>query len=392
MAFIKLSPEPQSALSALSTGLGQGLSGGLQALAQQRLGELQQRSQAAKSVSGLEALGFSPQQAQALTGLPESALMQVVKQQLALPQQQAYAQALSNLLGGAPEELPIAPAEQQSIAAAAPGLAAQKPASPTQVALDRLFGAEPAVSPEKAQAPALKPTLTEQQATKLAELGLKKQTQAEKLRGEAFKLTKDERKEIIDKARSARQNIHDLDRLEELEKEGKLDTPGYVEFLKRSGLDIPSLLNPGSEEYNKIAQTFLRDAKTYLGARISNFELEQFLKTIPSLSMSPEGRKRVISDLKYFNRVALEYNEALKEVIKENKGVPPLDLNEKIDEKIDKKLDRIAEKFRQDLAKPVPQPQNRLVTGLQAALGSVVGAPGKLLGGLGHAIGAVAGI
>ncbi|MEK6884942.1 MAG: hypothetical protein AABY22_35250, partial [Nanoarchaeota archaeon] len=41
------------------------------------------------------------------------------------------------------------------------------------------------------------------------------------------------------------------------------------------------------EEFQKIEANFLRNAKQYFGGRISNYEVEQFLKTIPSLSQSP---------------------------------------------------------------------------------------------------------
>lgn len=214
-------------------------------------------------------------------------------------------------------------------------------------------------------------------------LELEREKEERKERIEAFKLTKGERKEILEKAKSARQNLLDLERMEELQEEGKLDTPGYVEFLKRSGLDIPALMSPGSEEFQKIAVTFLRDARTYFGARVTNFELDQFLKGIPSLSQSPEGRKRVIANLKRFNRIALEHSNALKEVIAENKGTPPLDLLEKIDTKVGKKMDKLAELFKEDLKKPVPKGQSKLIAALQAAAGGIIGAPGKLLGKIG---------
>jgi hypothetical protein len=232
--------------------------------------------------------------------------------------------------------------------------------------------------------------ILEQQKESRKEFAAEKRLAAEEKRA-AFKETKVERKEIIEKAKVARQTLSDLERFEELQKEGKLDTPGYVEFLKRSGLDIPALMNPGSEEFNKIQANFLRDAKTYFGGRISNFEVDQFLKTLPNLSQSNQGRSRVIANLKRINRVALEHNTALKDVMSENKGVPPLDLLEKVDAKIEKKLDAIANQFKRDLAKPVPAGQNKLVTALQAGAGSVLGVPGKILGGVGKLIGGLIG-
>jgi hypothetical protein len=206
-----------------------------------------------------------------------------------------------------------------------------------------------------------------------------KQAQQEKFA--RFKETKAERKEIIDKFKEGREELHNLNRMEDLETEGKLDTPGYVEFLKRAGLDIPSLMNPDSQEFQKIAANFLRNAKTYFGARVSNYEVEQFLKTIPSLSQSPEGRKRVISHLKHFARAKMEYYNAFKEVMKENERIPPFDLTEQVEEKVEKKMDALSELFKKDLAKPVPEAQNKLTTALQATLGDIVGRLGGALKG-----------
>jgi hypothetical protein len=206
---------------------------------------------------------------------------------------------------------------------------------------------------------------------------------------EAFKATKEFRHDIIEKRKAARSDLQDLNRLEELSNSGKLDTPGYVEFLKRSGLDIPGLLNPESEEFQKIQANFLRNAKQYFGGRISNYEVEQFLKTIPSLSQSPEGRSRVIANLKKIARGAEEYYQASQEVLKEHRGVPPLDFEEKVEERIDKRLDAVAKKFKEDLKKPVPKGQNKFITALQTGLGSLVGSAGSVVKGAGK--GAIAG-
>lgn len=350
---ITILPKETGVGEQLGTALGTGLSSGLQNLAALKLQQMQKQ----QGVPGLQALGFAPQEASSLAILDPVLQREIIKQKLQTPQQQAFAQALSGILQ--PET--------------------------TRDQFGTLAQPSQSFQQQQLSTAGLKP----QQALQLAQLSMQQQQISKKAESEAFKQTKQERKEIIEKARSARQNIHDLERLSELEREGKLDTPGYVEFLKRSGLDVPALMNPGSEEFNKIAASFLRDAKTYLGARISNYELEQFLKTIPNLSQSPEGRKRVIANLKNFNRIALSYNEALKEVMAEHKGVPPLDLSEKIEDKVEKKIDKLSDKLKEDLAKPVPQAQNKLTTALQTATGTGIGRLPRAAGGaaLGYKLG-----
>jgi len=200
---------------------------------------------------------------------------------------------------------------------------------------------------------------------------------------EKFKFNKDLRESIIKDSQSARSQLTDLSRIDELNKSGKLDTPGYVEFLKRSGLDIPALMNPESEEFQKIVQNFTKDAKTYFGGRVSNFEVEQFLKTVPSLSQSPEGRNRVMSNLKRLSQAKLDYYNTYKEILRDNKGVPPYDLLEQLEDRMESKYEKLSEAFRKSLEKKVPAGQNRLITALQATVGSIAGIPGAVIGGIG---------
>ena len=147
--------------------------------------------------------------------------------------------------------------------------------------------------------------------------------------------------------------------MKELEDTGKLDKAGYIEGLKRAGLDIPALMSPESTEYQKLIKSFMRNTKTYFGGRVSNYEVEQFLQTIPNLSMSSAGRRRVLANMKYLANAKVTYSDALKEVMRENKGTPPLDLAEQIDDKIGTKLDALAKHFRRELAKPMPQEDDR---------------------------------
>lgn len=431
----------------LGSGLGQGLGEGLMFLAQRKLDNMAEQKKQQQGSKFWQSLGISPEIASGLASAPEnvqksfldrlegigvggqqqSPQQQMMEQQAApvLQQQRQMEQAssqqpsspqlnmqtgqpsLQDVLSGLSSGQPIAQhqllnqqqkqinpllqnvLQQQALKEAVP-MEKEEPrrlssltGEPTQV--QRV--PQQQVQAQQKGGLTLGATPTERRHREM--LDLKREAAEKKEISEKYKLSKETRKEIVQKAQAARQDLKDLNRLEDLEKEGKLDTPGYVEFLKRSGLDIPALMEPGSEEFQKVAATFMRNASTYLGGRVSNYELEQFLKTIPSLSQSPDGRKRVISNLKYITRSALEYNDAMKEVIAENKGIPPYDLDEQIDTKVEKRLDKLANQFKKDLERPVPKAQNKMVTALQASLGSAIGtmAPVVAKAGAGAAIG-----
>jgi len=181
-------------------------------------------------------------------------------------------------------------------------------------------------------------------------LNLRRQQLEQQEKQAAFKETKPERKEILASSKSAKENLARLNRMQELSNKGQLNNPLYIEGLKKFGLDIPALTTPDSQEFRKLETDFLRDAKNIFGARVTNFEMSQFLKSIPSLSQSKEGRERVIRNLKIFNEAALARSKAMKEIVKENKGVPPFDLMEKLDEKLSPRIDKLMEDFRKGTA------------------------------------------
>lgn len=419
--------------SALGGGFSSGLSSGLQMLAQQKMQQLHQRElqaqqhmQRAQAYQGYKGLGYSDELAGALAALPEPIQREFIKtfepegalpfqgfgeqsqqsfaptQQMQPPQENAlaalqamgqpqYKSAMDILTQGL--NIPQAQAEAPSMQAPAQRIEARPEVQAPLKEPSTGLGYRRRVSPAEERA---------KRQLEIAEqnLELNKAKQGYKERIEAHKLTKPEITKIREEGIAAKNDLHDLERMQELEDTGKLDTPGYVLGLERAGLDISSLLSPESQEFQKTAANFMRNAKQYFGARISNFEFEQFLKTIPNLSQSPEGRKRVIANLKRVARSKVDYNNALREVLRENNGVPPLDLLDRIDEKVEKKADAIAKKFKEDLARPVPAGQNKLITGLQAiagtatpyAAGTLGGAAlGSIIPGLGTAAGALTG-
>ena len=283
--------------------LGTGLSHGLQALANLKMQRLAQR----QAIGGLQSLGLTPQVATGISALEPRLQQEALKQQLAAPGQQAYLQGLQAIMGVSPQ----AQTSQQDI---------EQPLAP----------------------PA---GLTQQQATELAKLQMQKQKMASREKSEAFKATKDIRTKLNTESRTAKEDDMRLDRMYDLNKEGKLNTPFYVAALQKLGLDIPALLNPDSQEFQRLSIDFLRNAKSYFGSRVTQYEVQMFLKSIPSLLQSKEGRDRVIRNLKIINEGKAIRAKEMRKIIRENNGIPPLDLEDRVEERVSDKLDKLASKF-----------------------------------------------
>lgn len=204
----------------------------------------------------------------------------------------------------------------------------------------------------------------------------------EKISSELRKETKEDLKSMRTKYKDAEQDLKDLSRLQDLEDEG-LISPSYFQVLHDVGLDIPALMNPASEEYQKISQRFIRKAKEYYGGNVTNNEMEQFLKTIPSLLQSAEGRKRVTSQMKNLSRLEVETYKSARKVIRNNAGIPPHDLWDRVDDDIKSKRKSLSVQFKKDLARDVPDAENKASAMLKIAAGkSAKPLGGAALGGL----------
>lgn len=351
-----------------------GISSALEGLISHKTNELAQRTQRSNTASGLQQLLNIPaHEAHNLAALDPQLLEHVVKSKLSEPSRQAYAQGLQQILGGA------------NVPSSAQMMSGQN-AEMENVPSSQGSGAAP-----ESQIPQLM-ELNEKQAGELATLALKKQkmTQEEKkfqhqLKKDALAETKEIRKDLFSKKKAAQEAIESINRLEELEKEG-LPTAGWNEFVKNAGLDIPALSGAPAEEYNKVAANFIRNAKAIFGSRLTDKDIEYFLKTVPSLANSPEGRKRINANLKRIANLDVAAVEAYNDIVKKNDGIPPLDLDVQLDEALDKKREVVYKKFKEDLEKEVPAAQNKLITTAGSVAGSVLGkigkaAPGAIVGG-----------
>lgn len=197
--------------------------------------------------------------------------------------------------------------------------------------------------------------------------------------------------DIMEKSKGSRIQNMDLERMSELDEE--LTGPAWDAFLKGSGFDLDALRSPASNEFESIKMSFMKDMKKYFGGNVSTREMDAFLRTLPTLSQSPEGRKRIIANMKRLNNITIEYAKATKSVIKDNEGIPPRDLRFKVEKKMKKRVKTVADQFKKDLARPVPDftSVQKAQTAIAHGVGSLIGAAPKLVSGLTGMLGRLGG-
>lgn len=216
------------------------------------------------------------------------------------------------------------------------------------------------------------------------------------LEKEANKETKERRDSLFNKEKAADEILESVREFRKLEEEG-LPGAGYLSLLKDVGLDLPALKGAPAEEYEKIAAGFVKHAKEQFPGRVTDNDLKIFLKQIPSLANSVEGRHRINAILERSANLDKAEFEAYREIVKENKGKIPFDLDIRLHDKMKSKRNAVYKQFREDINKPIPRGgEGKLSTAAWTAAGKIApAATGALIGsfvpGVGTAAGAAAG-
>ena len=161
-------------------------------------------------------------------------------------------------------------------------------------------------------------------------------------------------KETSDLAKAANDSDIRLGRMEELNESGELNAPGFESALRIAeeglpfglSIDLTALRTADTEEFNKLSTDFLKDAKKFFGPKITDNEVKLFLKTVPSVVNTPEGRRRVIQNLRLFNEAARTRSDVMNSIIEENNGERPRNLGSLIEKRAKPQLDAIAERFK----------------------------------------------
>jgi len=353
----------------------QALGQGLQALAQQRLQQLQQREQA-RGISLLTGKSMEESEQIAKTGpeLLKSFLPQLLKNQ----QQEKNIRMIDELdnLGGQSSQQTTFP--MQTLAT---------PTAPQQIPLsaDQSIGINNVV-PQTAQQPIISKTKPQIQPRNLTELNPNISTRAAKIavamgspidraigiqqeerkmaskdRQFAIKTqmaeTKQDRENVSEAGKNVEADLRNLNIQKNLVASGKLIGPkenAFIELVgKKLGMDetqIDAFKNGESQVFAKLSFPYFRNMKPTFGAKPTQYEAQILQKSIPSLYQTNEGKLVIIEMMMDDAKMARKTLRTQQQIIDENKGIPPLNLAEMRDERMEPYRAKRFEKLKRDIS------------------------------------------
>lgn len=103
--------------------------------------------------------------------------------------------------------------------------------------------------------------------------------------------------------------------------------------------------SPDIEEFEKLSNEFVKNAKQYFGSRITEKEVQMFMKTLPTLMTTDAGKKKIIENIRSLNELAQIEAKAARSIIQKNGGIPPIDIEQQVENKISNKIDKVAKRF-----------------------------------------------
>jgi len=336
-------------------------------------------------VESLKSFGFNDIEARALSKLPPASQAQIIKekmrQQEGQRQSDLYGQIVSGNaipFAGSPMGIPMQQQSEQSpVGVEALGALSR----PGQSLLEELERRRDAVlrtnfSPQiKKDAVA---ALDKQIDTEIKKESIQRKQALEERKFQIAeqrdidKETKPFFDKITKESREAKKNDMRLNRMEELVRKGNLTGPLLSSVLETAskgifglGIDLTGLINADSQEFNKLSKDFLKGAKEIFGSRITDFDAKAFLSTVPSLLQSDEGKMRVINNLRLFNDASAVERQALEQIIEENNGRRPRNLESLVEKRSKEILDNLADQFKKGIRGRTPEEKVPQITGFK---------------------------
>lgn len=103
---------------------------------------------------------------------------------------------------------------------------------------------------------------------------------------------------------------------------------------------------PQEERYIKLLADQTKNIKNDFGSRVTNLDLQVFMRRFPDLMMTAEGRKEILGTLNDYNKAKQIYNKEMKRQIKITKGkADPYELEEAVEKNIKPQIKEIKKRI-----------------------------------------------
>lgn len=332
-----------STIEALGTGFGQGAGEGLH----KGVGQQMRRSMLDKTLSMISP-NMSPLEKAKIVATADPDIQPAVKEYVQeLDNQRAQQQQqdqINQIRGGAPQTAPIA-------------------------GINQLNAGEPAQQERP---------LTRGQQLQIEKIRSDDPVEKRQIGKEIRALQQDTKAAWSFIAKEDAENQLSIDRTKEMQRlndSGKLDSPGMAKFVKAFGWS--GMMSKESQKYEKLVQEHLRDLKSVFTGAISDRDIEEFLKGIPTLANDEAGREVILDNARSLQEARNIKNQVRKQLLKQY-GEAPVDLESQVNELSKPQIDQMATQFKVEDATREQQRRQHELSGVRSGYVALTNPRGEL--------------
>jgi hypothetical protein len=134
---------------------------------------------------------------------------------------------------------------------------------------------------------------------------------------------------------------------------------------------IKSKATKETQAFEKYSAEFIKGAKGIFGSRITDADLNQFMKMVPTLMNTNEGKLAVLRNIQLVNEATLVKGKIRDKIVKENGGRRPYNLEDMVEDISDPIINKMTDQFKRDTdalfakyEQPAEQPKKSALPGL----------------------------
>lgn len=154
-------------------------------------------------------------------------------------------------------------------------------------------------------------------------------------------------KKITEGGDASKKRLRSFETMEKNLSSGKLNPKNFSNFmanLSKGSIFEGLFSNPETEEFKAASFNIYEGMKDTFGTRLSDADLKLASNKVPDPSKSEAANKKIIDFWKFFDKANIEKEKIGREIIRENKGLRPIDLEDQIHQRMDEKFGDEAQK------------------------------------------------
>lgn len=145
-------------------------------------------------------------------------------------------------------------------------------------------------------------------------------------------------------AREKREQDNILKRIIAGRESGNVRNALLSQALKVAGIDYEGLKNKETLEQTKLTNYFLKGASSMFGGRVSNFQAQTILGSVPNILQDDDGAKWLANQMINSNKEDQARARVMRDVLKDNPRIKPLEF----DSEVERRMEPLEQQFADD--------------------------------------------